>query len=100
MTPSYQKFNYRLRPAKNIERKMMSELFERLQHFAPLREYQYVGFGSIYFADYALFHKRLGIGRMISIEGNVKDEERVRFNSPYRFIDIRMGLSFEVLPHV
>lgn len=98
--PSYRKINYALRPAKNIERKMMAEVLGCLERFQPLQSYQYIGFGSIFFADYRLFHRLLGMNRMISIEGNAEDEARVNFNCPYDCIEVRMGMSFNVLPHL
>ncbi len=61
MKPSYEKIHYGLRPAKNIERKMMCECFWRLSAFHPVHNYRYIGFGSVYFSDFLLFHKVLGI---------------------------------------
>lgn len=98
--PSYRKINYSLRLAKNIERKLMAEVLGCLARFEPLGNYQYVGFGAIFFADFRLFHRLLGMNRMVSIEGNEEDEARVNFNRPYDCIDVRMGMSFDVLPHL
>ncbi len=96
--PSFERFNYALRPAKNIERKMLCETFSRLVRIAPLREYQYVGFGSIGFHDFSLFHQRLGIHDMISIEAREKLRKRFAFNKPYSCIRMRWGFSYDVLP--
>jgi hypothetical protein len=96
--PSYRQINYILRPAKNVERKMMADVLQGLARVAPLSSYQYVGFGSIYFADYRLFHRMFGMDDMTSIEGNEDDERRVRYNRPYDCIDVRMGMSYRVLP--
>lgn len=98
--PSYRKINYSLRPAKNVERKMMADILGCLERFNPLKDYWYVGFGSIFFADHRLFHRLLGMYKMVSIEGNEKDEARVNFNRPYDCIDVRMGMSFTVLPQL
>jgi len=98
--PSYRKINYALRPAKNVERKMMADVLKNVDRLAPLREYQYVGFGSIFFADYRLFHRTFGMDKMVSIEGYENDGKRVEFNRPYDCIDVRMGMSFDVLPHL
>lgn len=92
--------NYLFRPAKNIERKMLCEALSRLSIMSNLRNYQYVGFGSVYFADFALFHKLLGIQKLISIECNIDMEARVRFNQPYSCIDVMPGWSYEMLPEV
>ena len=96
--PSFEKFHYGLRTAKNIERKMMCEIFQRLHVIAPLKTYRYVGFGSPYFSDFVLFHKRLGLTDMISIEGNKDKADRFHFNCPFQCVDIRIGMSTELLP--
>jgi len=95
--PSYHDVNYALRPAKNIERKMMSEVLQCLARVGPVSEYQYVGFGSIFFADYRLFHRTFGMDRMTSIEGYEDDEARVKHNRPYDCIEVKMGMSYDVL---
>lgn len=96
--PSYLKVDYSLRPAKNIYRKLLRDHLQRLHFFSPLSDYQYIGFGSIYFTDFSLFHRSLGISRMTSIEANKTDVARVCFNRPFSCIDIRMGRASEVLP--
>jgi len=96
--PSFEKINYALRPAKNIERKMLAEAFSRLVRVAPLPEYRYVGFGSIGFHDFGLFHQRLGIHDMISIESKATLRKRFAFNRPYSCIRMRWGWSYDVLP--
>lgn len=98
MSTSYRKINYSIRPAKCIERKMLSHSFRRLSTFSKLSEYRYVGFGSTFFSDFALFHKNLGIHKMISIEENVGDQLRFMFNCPYSCIEMKFAHSNEVLP--
>ena len=98
MAGSYKKINYGLRPTKSIERKMLVEAFRKLSEFSTLESYRYIGFGSTYFSDFALFHKSLGIKNMISIEQDVHNQERFRFNCPFKCIDIRFGPSNEILP--
>jgi len=100
MEPSYKKFHYGLRPAKNIERKMMCEAFRRLANFAKLEDYRYIGFGSIYFIDYCLLHRELGIGDMYSMEKRSDDEARVLFNKPFKCINIEIGNSNQVLGRI
>lgn len=92
------KFSYALRPAKNIERKMLCEAFTFMGAIAPLRTYRYIGFGSIEFVDFALFHHRLGIRDMISVECVSDARERVQFNRPYSCIRTEWGTSTLVLP--
>ena len=68
--PSFEKINYLLRPKKQIERKIIIEILQKIQK--PLKidisKYCYIGMGSIYYYDYILFHKFLGISNMVSID--------------------------------
>lgn len=98
MRGSYERIHYGLRPAKNVERKMLCEAFRRLSAFARVETYRYIGFGSAYFSDFALFHKSLGIRNMISIERDVENKARFKFNCPFACIDLEFGESNEVLP--
>ena len=86
MPGTYEKINYSLRPAKSIERKMLGNAFRKLSDFGAVESYRYIGFGSTYFSDFILFHKALGIKHMISIERDRENEERFRFNCPFRCI--------------
>ncbi|MFK0522840.1 O-methyltransferase [Paenibacillus illinoisensis] len=97
---SYEKINYKIRPAKSIERKMLCESFHKLTFFTPIYNYRYIGFGSPFFADFTLFHKQLGINKMISIEKDIENEPRFTFNKPYKCIDMMFGDSHEQLPEV
>jgi hypothetical protein len=99
MNKSFKKINYNLRPAKSVERKMISFALKKLIHFDILSNYQYVGFGSTYFSDFILFHKELGINKMVSIEisGN---KQRFNFNKPFHCIEILFGHSNEMLPSI
>lgn len=91
-------FDYRLRPAKSIERKMLAESFSRLFTFGKPSSYQYVGFGAIWFNDFILFHKALGFENMISIEKDKDLQERFKFNCPLNCIDLKFDHSNIVLP--
>ena len=97
-TPSYRKINYRVRPAKSIQRKMLCDAFLRLSFFGPVENYRYVGFGSTTFVDFILFHKMLGIKDMISIEKCEEDKARFEFNNPFDCIRMEYGDSNDVLP--
>ena len=97
-TPSYRKINYRVRPAKSIQRKMLCDAFLRLSFFQPVENYRYVGFGSTTFVDFILFHKMLGIKDMISIEKNEEDKARFEFNNPFGCVRMEYGDSNDVLP--
>jgi hypothetical protein len=61
-------------------------------------DYQYTGFGSIFFVDFILFHKLLGLKRLLSVEYSAKIEKRVRFNRPFKQIDIEIKSITDVIP--
>ena len=96
---SFRKINYSLRPAKHAERKMMGELFRRLSAFAPLEEYRYVGLGSVWFADFSLYHKALGIADMVSIERATGSRARFEANRPFN-IQMKFKPTTEALPEL
>ncbi|MEF8700820.1 MAG: O-methyltransferase [Candidatus Accumulibacter sp. UW20] len=98
MVASYRRINYSLRPAKTVERKMLCEMFQRLHPFTRVDRYRYIGFGSIYFSDFHLFHRLLGITDMLSIERDAYVEECFAFNCPYQCIRLDFRSSSEVLP--
>ena len=103
---SYNVVNYSLRPAKAIERKMLCELMRRLNGFAPIDTYSYIGFGSIFFTDFTLFHRALGITKMCSIEkdAEVADDagiqNRFEFNKPFSCIELKYGSAGDRLPEL
>lgn len=102
MAASYRKIDYRVRPAKSVERKMLGEMLRRLSEFARLDSYRYIGFGSLYFSDFTLFHRILGFNSMISIE-NATDptiRKRFDFNAPYKYVKMKYGLSTNVLASI
>ncbi|HSW29557.1 MAG TPA: O-methyltransferase [Longimicrobiales bacterium] len=99
---SYTKFDYALRPSKQVERKLIIEILHTLNQDVSelkLREYQYVGFGSPYYTDFILFHKYLYITRMVCVEGT-PIPKRMAFNKPYEFIKLWMGPFSGYLPSV
>lgn len=97
MSGSFDKIDYSIRPAKYAERRMLRDIFRRVAPFAPPETYIYVGFGSVWFADFTLFHRALGMRNMISIECKTKVFDRIRDNAPYN-IDLKLGRSEQVLP--
>jgi hypothetical protein len=92
--------NYALRPAKNIERKMMGEALARLSVIAPLSRYRYVGLGSEFFNDFSLYHQTLGIHDMVSIERENTKLDRCKFNRPYKCIEVVHGAVHDKLPQL
>lgn len=97
MFGSGEKIDYNLRPAKQIERKMLCEAFRRLSAFDSIESYRYIGLGSFYFADFILIHKSLGLTDLISIEAEESKADRFKFNRPFGCVRLRFGHSNAVL---
>lgn len=97
---NFERINYSLRPAKHIERKMFCETFGRLSILENIKNYRYIGMGSAYFSDFSLFHKTLGINKLLSIEGaaDYQSKRRIKFNKPFACIDIKFGWTDKILP--
>jgi hypothetical protein len=82
---------YDSRPAKQVERRMMLDAFQILLSVGfPIRDYKYLGMGSVFFWDYLLFHKLLGLKSLTSVEIDDSITRRVAFNRPFRTISVRM----------
>ena len=101
MAGTFKKIDYRLRPAKHAERTMLIDLFKRMR-FAPIENYQYIGFGSVAFVDFRMVHRSLGIRNLFSIEDAESEDDELRFthNKPYQGIDLRFGNASAVLPTI
>jgi hypothetical protein len=97
MSASFRKIDYSLRPAKHAERRMLCDVFRRLTPFGRVEEYVYVGFGSIWFSDFILMHRALGIKKMISIEQHSAAQRRIEDNKPFR-IPVIYQQSKDALP--
>lgn len=97
MSTSFRRIDYSLRPAKHAERRMLCDLYRRLTPFSRIENYVYVGFGSIWFSDFSLFHRSLGIKKMISIEKSTTAEKRIEENKPFR-IPVIYSHSKDALP--
>ena len=88
---SYLSVAYDLRPSKQVERRMFIDFFRRLAGCGvQVEEFRYTGMGSIHFVDHTLFHKFLGIDKMVSCEKDSDIETRVYFNRPFDNIEIEM----------
>jgi hypothetical protein len=101
MTPSesYLKVPYDLRPAKQIERRMFIDALQLLALAGfEIGDYQYTGFGSIFFVDFILFHKLLGLRKLLSVEYSTAIEKRVKFNKPFKEVEILMKSITDVIP--
>lgn len=98
-TKSYLKVHYELRPAKQVERRMIIDALQILgENGFPVREYRYTGMGSVYFIDFILFHRILGIESMTSVEYDEGIAKRVEFNRPFEFVDVQIKPIGDVIP--
>lgn len=96
---SYKKVFYDLRPGKQVERRMIMDALGRLMNGGiPIRDYQYTGLGSIYFVDFILLYKLLGLRWFLNVEYDTAITNRVAFNKPFEPIEIRMAPISDVIP--
>ena len=89
LAESYRRVFYDLRPGKQIERRILLDAFQDLinRGFA-LRDATYLGFGSIFFYDFAMFYRYLGFSRMISLEQDERIQKRIEYNKPFNNIEV------------
>ena len=77
-------------------------MFDALQILSranfDIGEYQYTGFGSIFFVDFMLFHRYLGLSKLLNVEHDAAIERRVRFNKPYDLIEVEINSAAQVIP--
>lgn len=99
MAGSYKSIDYRVRPAKSIERKMLADSFRRLVNFRDPADYIYIGMGSLYFSDFSLFHRSIGFKSMVSIEDCTDPtvQRRFQLNLPFGHIHLEFGRAGAVL---
>ena len=90
--PSFDDINYSLRVNKNVERKLLVEILSALRPEFPIEDYQYVGFGSVWYVDFLLMHKRLGINDLVSVEKETSRLDRAEFNRPFSCVKVLGGL--------
>jgi hypothetical protein len=85
--------------AKQIERRMIADLLIRLRGGGfDIGNYQYTGMGSIYFVDFILFHRFVGIRRMVSVEYGDDIRKRVKFNKPFNCVQVEYGAIGDYIP--
>lgn len=94
--PSFERFNYMLRTNKHIERKLVFDLLAAAAQKLGFSKHWYLGFGSMWFGDFRLADRLLGIEKMISIE-RAEYAERANFNRPLAGIIVSSGESNAVL---
>jgi len=63
-----------------------------------LERLAYVGLGSIWFTDFVLAHKVLGVDDMVSMESHDIGYQRALFNAPYATVRVEPGYSYDILP--
>ncbi len=93
---SFEHVNYMFRPKKQIERKIIIEILQALKKKIPLNNYLYIGFGSIYYYYFVLFHIMLKIDNLRSIDSK-STINRFKFNRPYDFISFENKISTDFL---
>ncbi|TKJ41146.1 hypothetical protein CEE37_05620 [candidate division LCP-89 bacterium B3_LCP] len=54
----------------------------------PISTYKYAGFGAFFFVDFILFRTLLGINDMVSIEDDASIKSRVKFNLPFKDLEL------------
>src|SRR6266487_4319439 len=92
--------NFALRQNKSIERAIAFDCLAAVHRSLSLENAVYIGFGSVWFVDFVLAHRLLGIETMISIESDAVTFKRALFNRPYRTLEILEGSSSEVVPQL
>ena len=94
---SFDSINYSLRPAKSIQQQLAFEGVRLLDKEIDLERAMYVGLSSVWFTDFAMVHRMLGIEDMVSIEKDEIAAARARFNKPFRTVTVKEGMAGEVL---
>jgi len=98
---SYENVQYEFRPAKQVERRMLLHTFQCLMGVGfPISDYKYTGLGSIYFVDFIIFHRYLGIKKFLSVEVSQDIAKRVDFNTPFACVDVVIGDIAEHIPRL
>jgi len=92
--------NFSLRQNKSIERSIAFDCAALAASRLRLRNMVYVGLGSVWFSDFVMAHRLLGIETMISIESDPIIYKRAQFNRPYRTVEIIEGDSTAITPQL
>ena len=97
---SFDTVDYQVRPSKQVERKLFMEVLHRLSDSGlPIQNHTYVGFGSVFYVDFLLFHRYLYIDKMLCAE-KADIPRRMDFNLPYDFVVLRTKPILEVIPEI
>jgi len=92
--------NFGARQNKAIERAVVFDGLNAMKNRGLLVNPVYVGFGSVWFADFHLAHRMLGIDTLVSIESDDVKFSRAQFNRPFNDIEVLHGTSGDVLPQL
>ncbi len=65
-----------------------------------IEKFRYTGMGSIHFVDHILFHKFLGIDKLVSVERDKDIESRLQFNRPFDNIELKIMSIGEYIPQL
>ncbi len=96
--PSFDTVNYSLRPNKAVERKIVFAGLQRISRIVDLSNHRYVGLGSLWFIDYLMAHRLLGMASMTSIERDDIGFKRADYNRPLGCIEVLKGESTLIIP--
>lgn len=88
---SFVSVNYALRLNKAIERRLMFRALDRLRTAIAWPKYRYYGMGAMWFMDFHLAHRVLGIHTLTSFERDPEDAKRARSNRPLKSIEVLDG---------
>lgn len=91
---SFEAINYLVRPNKSVERKLIFDTFSQLGKTFDIPSYTYIGMGSMWFVDFVMAHRLIGISKLISFE-HPDHAERAKFNCPYKAIEVRGEVTSE-----
>lgn len=95
---SFDKVNYSIRPNKAIERELVFSGLRTLIERCDLEDCVFVGFGSVWFTDFLMAHRRLGVETMISLEKSEIGYKRAQFNRPFKTVEVIQEISTDALP--
>jgi hypothetical protein len=98
-TPSFERFDYLLRTNKHIERKLVFDVLSSVAQTTTFDDHWYLGFGSMWFGDFKLAHRRLGIDKMVSVEYS-DHAPRAAFNRPFAGVKVEPGDCSEVIANM
>lgn len=91
--------DFSLRQNKAIERAIVFDGLSECQSLLG-PDPVYVGLGSVWFQDFRLARRVLGVSTMYSIEADDQIYRRAEFNRPYADIEVLNGWTEDVLPEL